>query len=635
MGDVLRPNPANLEMNQRLNIDCLHTLLRGPLAASGINSSSITEYLNHAKYRDFTTEFYAGFQLSPGQESWARLYRNAWTKQSVPREFAMLLSGKTVVGFELSPAIQHLLTVLGTTFIDIRLHPLRCLPDLVFCFKSNSSALQRRLSDWRMSEEFALCHLSMLKSKLRRFESFPELAGSIVFLGQVRGDADLIEDGHFYPDAVVVAEVEKIRQGRQLYVKPHPQDPANPIIQIMLNSIPGSRRWDNDFYGAACASDTTSFIGISSCACYEAALLGNDTTFLSKYAFTPDSTMQREYIPILFEYMYPAFWRHIFSLYATSNRVARRHTREVFVPNALRSTLYQTSSLSSSSVPAAPKLAAHSHNLIINGGFDIWQRGKKGQIGYVTDRFRAYSLGATQVVQEYSHDVPDASATASLRLSISGPSSSDYGVRQTIEDGATYLREPLTLTGWAKGPAGAKAWFGIQDFGEFLTLTGAWQYITLTRSIATPHPSHHTWIDVLRGCTHGGDYFVTNLALTAGSCQVTPERRPPSVETLLCERYFQILRIASGFCERAESAMLTFALPTPMRADPRIYVAGEATLMSHSGDHRSSTVKLEAMELAPTGGGSAGRFRLTGFQALPVGATVWLKNTTIGVESEI
>ncbi len=340
LGDVLRPDPGVVRMNQRINIECLATLLRAPLAAIGVKLEGIGGHLGPDEFRQFLTRFYAAFDLPPTLESWAAVYRREAPGAEAFGPLVHLVQDTLVIGFELPPIVQSLLTRVGATYIDVRLHPLRCLPDLLYGVSSNSPSVRRRISKWGMSHSFAAGHLALLKSRHARFGRAQDLDGSLLFLAQVRGDSALIGDAGFYADEDVVRGVEDIRGGRRLWIKPHPLDAYNPTIQKLLDAVADAEVWNGNFYTAACVTEGVEFISVSSSASYEAAALGNKARVLSKYAALPSQPAPEEYTPILFEYRLPEFWADVLFGDTDGAAATTHQPSATFVPNALRSSLY-------------------------------------------------------------------------------------------------------------------------------------------------------------------------------------------------------------------------------------------------------------------------------------------------------
>jgi hypothetical protein len=100
-------------------------------------------------------------------------------------------------------------------------------------------------------------------------------------------------------------------------------------------------------------------------------------------------------------------------------------------------------------------------NKIINGNFDVWQRGTSfSALGYGADRWRSYYTGGTTTVYSQQSftlgqtDVPD-NPEFYARLVVTSDSTSDSraSFNQKIEDVRTFAGQTVTVSFWAKANA--------------------------------------------------------------------------------------------------------------------------------------------------------------------------------------
>jgi hypothetical protein len=206
-------------------------------------------------------------------------------------------------------------------------------------------------------------------------------------------------------------------------------------------------------------------------------------------------------------------------------------------------------------------------NKIINGNFDIWQRGTSfTNAGYSADRWfttadtnsgwtvsrQAFTFGQTEVPNE---------PTYFLRFAISASNLAGPTVQQRIEDVRTFAGKTVTATFYAKVSAGSTFTPGYfrmtQNFGssgsadayvvanETLTaLTSSWAKYTYTFNV----PS-------IAGKTIGAGNYVTfmfripdsttttvdfaQVQVEEGTTATAFEQRPIGTELQLCLRYYE------------------------------------------------------------------------------------------------
>lgn len=209
-------------------------------------------------------------------------------------------------------------------------------------------------------------------------------------------------------------------------------------------------------------------------------------------------------------------------------------------------------------------------NKLINGGFDIWQRGTGTPIGeltytntYVADRWKTISdFGISYHTYEKTAATDELLLNAGILNYIAFSSMTYSGdnnqyLEQKIEDVRTLTNKTVTLSFYAK--AGVSTSFTprfIQNFGSggSTSVTTNTSAITLTTSWA--RYSVTTTIPSVAGKTIGDDSFlavhvlkfpesvdidITGVQLEIGSSATPFEVRPIGIELPLCQRYYNIL----------------------------------------------------------------------------------------------
>jgi len=232
-------------------------------------------------------------------------------------------------------------------------------------------------------------------------------------------------------------------------------------------------------------------------------------------------------------------------------------------------------------------------NKIINGGFDIWQRGtSQTSSGYGSDdRWFNENLGSTKTASRQTFtlgqtDVPANPKYFSRTVVTSVAGVANYASKkQSIEGVTTFAGQSATLSFWAKADAAKNiAVEFVQAFGTggspsatitsigvtTFALTTTLQRFTVTISI--PSISGKTlgtnaddclvanfWFDAGSNYNartnslgqQSGTFDIANVQLEAGSSPTPFEQRPIGMELDLCRRYFE-----SGTCVGPASSVL-------------------------------------------------------------------------------
>ena len=254
-------------------------------------------------------------------------------------------------------------------------------------------------------------------------------------------------------------------------------------------------------------------------------------------------------------------------------------------------------------------------NRIINGNFDIWQRGTSFTLNeYGADRWIHGRVGTTHTVTRQAFtlgqtDVPGEPEYFCRTVVSSVAGAGNYAVlEQRIESVRTFAGQQVTVSFWAKADASKPiAVELLQSFGTGgspsaevtaigvtkTTLSTSWQKITVTATV--PSISGKTI------GTNGNDSLALNIWFEAGSTynartdslgqqsgtfdiaqvQIEPgpvatpfERRPIGTELALCQRYFYR---GQGILNASPVTAAAY-LPVTMRALPTV-----ATIIIDSG----------------------------------------------------
>jgi hypothetical protein len=211
-------------------------------------------------------------------------------------------------------------------------------------------------------------------------------------------------------------------------------------------------------------------------------------------------------------------------------------------------------------------------NKIINGNFDIWQRGTSfSGSGYTADRWRIDVLGSSLATTRELFgvgqiDVPNNPAYYLRAVVTSVGGADNYAlVRQPIESVRTLSGKTATLTFWGKADAPkniAISFLQYYDVGAViesnintLALTAGWAKYTVPLSIPTATATGSVdsslalmfWFDsgtATAGSTNSlgqqsGTFDIAQVQLEEGTVATPFEDLPLAYSTLLCARYYQ------------------------------------------------------------------------------------------------
>lgn len=281
-------------------------------------------------------------------------------------------------------------------------------------------------------------------------------------------------------------------------------------------------------------------------------------------------------------------------------------------------------------------------NKLINGNFDIWQRGTSLSAAasgrYLADRWTTFATGSTNAPSRQAFtlgqtEVPGEPTYFHRVVVSSVAGSGNYcGLFQRVEGVRSMAGQQIVLSFWAKcdstrslavefdrsyGSGGGSAYeagIGVNKF----TLSSSWQQIKVPVSI--PSIAGKTigtgsddflgvnfWFDAgsnfnARTSSLGqqsGTFDIAQVQLEVGYVATPFEQRPIGIELTLCQRYYQRYSQldSPGFgAQAAAYAAIDHLLPVTMRTTPTLTfqddqgVAGQVQYVSTNGSNLSRGV---------------------------------------------
>ncbi|MGO4701708.1 hypothetical protein [Dyella sp. 2RAB6] len=311
-------------------------------------------------------------------------------------------------------------------------------------------------------------------------------------------------------------------------------------------------------------------------------------------------------------------------------------------------------------------------NLLINGNFDIWQRGTSGfastGYGYTADRWKVLSPGSSTSVSRQQFqggqlDVPN-NPRYFIRSSVTSVAgaSNCCALAQFIEDVSRMSGQVVTVSFWAKADAprkigisfdqnpgnGGSASAQIAGAGQAVQLSTAWQKFVLTFALPSiaglalgtngnDSTSLNFWLDAggtfnARSGNIGqqsGVFDIAQVQVELGPYATNYDIRPQGIELGLCQRYARLVNGGglTGITLGASSILFAAHWPT-MRAGPTAtllktsFSASTYELLAGQGWIGGSNCVLSNPGTTPQSIIAA----MTGFTGLTAGQPVLINN---------
>jgi hypothetical protein len=305
-----------------------------------------------------------------------------------------------------------------------------------------------------------------------------------------------------------------------------------------------------------------------------------------------------------------------------------------------------------------------SGNVIINGAFDIWQRGislnlPSGVNRYLADRFgiRVDSPSGTPVYSRQSF-TPGAAPVAGnegtffARFTTGGNVTCSV-FNYPIEDVRTFAGQTVTISFWMKTSTAKTFTMTIrQDFGSggssvvdqtaTYTTTTSWQRFTQTFNLAsisgkTIGTNNYLLFQPISYTSQTGNFDVDiwGVQLEAGAVATPFKRNSPSIaaEFAACQRYYQRYQggigcSLSGIGYSGSQILVGFSLPVTLRTTLSASVSGQIIISDqYSSDPIASSATLLALQGATNNGG---RLLIEGFSGIAVGRFYSTPSVNVG-----
>lgn len=313
-GDIFRPNKAADENSQEINIRWMKGLFQPCLEqATGLPVTLVTV----ADLAGSLPALYAGLGQDPTVDSWAALYQAL--PDALTDRLKALFADSFVVGFELPPSLLALLEDMGVPYVDVVLHPVRYMQDLLLGFDSNVPAIAERLQAHCMSEVRARTATGVMRAFAARFRLPQVPPASVLFIGQMSQDRSMISDGRFlrpedYMEGLI-ARVRALSSHGTVLVKLHPLERNLAVLEALRGAKFDIVETDEQVYALLSSGLVSSVVSVSSSVGEEARFFGLEAEYglaLStpvRYRESPAD--QPGHISIYDDFLATDFWREV------------------------------------------------------------------------------------------------------------------------------------------------------------------------------------------------------------------------------------------------------------------------------------------------------------------------------------
>jgi hypothetical protein len=225
--DLLRPDGSGQPGGtDRPAIWLWNAIKRQIHLASGLRSEALTASALHGWIESLrpTTE---------ADAHWASVYeRIPWTEQ-LDRLVIERLRRRFCIGYEMPPWLVRLLDEHAIPYIDLRLHPVRFLDDLLFAARASDPDTQASLMAMAVMESEVFTTVGLREAMCQFISEARVPPNTLLIAGQRRFDSTQIVGGTFFDAMPMAAEIHAIcARYPAIILKPHPLDRYHSLLEV-------------------------------------------------------------------------------------------------------------------------------------------------------------------------------------------------------------------------------------------------------------------------------------------------------------------------------------------------------------------------------------------------------------------
>jgi len=206
---------------------------------------------------------------------WAAMHAEASLPEPLERLVPDRLREQFCVAYEAPPYLVALLDRLGVPYVDVRLHPVRFLDDLLFAVRASDFATHARLFADALPESLVHATAGLREAMCQFISSATVPLDTLLVVGQRPIDATQIFAGTFFDALPRRGDIADICAGyRGVLLKPHPSGDAHSLL-LVAASLPNVLGVVGDnLYRLLALPQIAAVLTVNSSVAYEAPYFG-------------------------------------------------------------------------------------------------------------------------------------------------------------------------------------------------------------------------------------------------------------------------------------------------------------------------------------------------------------------------
>lgn len=258
-------------------------------------------------------------QKRPPKEAdafWAAVYDHLPIDAALEAILLPRLQGQFVIGYEMPAYLLGLLAQRGVPYIDIRIHPIRFLDDLIFATRASDTATQHALMRIAVSEETVIAQAGLVEAMCRYTANCSLPSNTLLVIGQRTFDSSQIIAGKFFDALESRSHILGICETyKTLLLKPHPYEGKHSLL-MLTSAAPNTLGVTSDnVYRLFAQPEIAGILTVNSSAAYEARYFGKQVHTLGplsiRLAWRGDAAFADSYLSVDQYLLSVDFWRLI------------------------------------------------------------------------------------------------------------------------------------------------------------------------------------------------------------------------------------------------------------------------------------------------------------------------------------
>jgi len=202
---------------------------------------------------------------------WASRYQKLPPFTDVGDILVHRLRHRFCIGYELPPWLRALLASIEVPCIDLRLHPVRFLDDLLFAVHASEMGTRAALLAMAEPEAEVIVTAGLREAMCHMISDAAVPSDTLIVVGQRPLDCSQIVDGAFYDALPAASEIHAIcARYAAVLLKPHPLEPAHGLLEIASGAPNVAGVVRDNIYRLMSLPEITAVLTVNSSVAYEA-----------------------------------------------------------------------------------------------------------------------------------------------------------------------------------------------------------------------------------------------------------------------------------------------------------------------------------------------------------------------------